>query len=277
MKNKQKANIAIECLSHTLEYRAVANISGLGINQVKTIEKRFREDAYRAFTPAMLDLAVSALAGPDAGLSVVQVGANDGVSGDPVNKLIHRYAAKALLIEPTPQLIDKLKMSYGNYDGELIIENAAIGTESGYFRLNMLDPSYWDEYIDKVGRHPTAISSNYQGPLVKKISTRLDVGQEEAQSRVTQIECPQYTLSTLFEKHALSRVDLLQVDCEGYDFEVITSLGEYRPRLINFESFNLDNKDWNHWKNWAKNNGYGWVQGRQDTLAILSANFASEF
>ena len=210
-------------------------------------------------------------------LQVVQVGANDGLEGDPVNHLIHRYAAKALLIEPIPQLIDKLKKAYDNYNGQLIIENAAIGTGDGHFHLNILDPKYWDEYVGKVGRHPTAISSIYPEPLVKKIATRLDVGQEEAQRRVISIECPQYTLSAALEKYAFSNVDLLQVDCEGYDIEVIMSLGDHRPRLINFESFNLDSKDWSRWKNWAKDNGYGWIQGPMDTLAILGANFASEF
>jgi hypothetical protein len=53
------------------------------------------------------------------------------------------------------------------------------------------------------------------------------------------VEC--VTLETLFEKHAVSRIDLLLVDTEGYDLEVLRQFDfrRYRPRLIIYEHKNL--------------------------------------
>ena len=39
-------------------------------------------------------------------------------------------------------------------------------------------------------------------------------------------------------KHRVSRVDLLQVDCEGYEYEILKmfDLQRFNPSLVNYES-----------------------------------------
>lgn len=75
-------------------------------------------------------------------------------------------------------------------------------------------------------------------------------------------------LSEVMARHGLDDVDLLQIDCEGYDVQVILSLGGYRPALINFESCSLSETDRKLFLEWSKKNNYGIIQGSKDTLAI---------
>lgn len=277
MKLNQKSKIALGIIANDLDHKSISDSSGLSSSQLINLERSFRKKAFLAFAPALLDISVASLAACKSGITAVQVGANDGREGDPVNSLIHKYATKALLIEPIPQLIGPLKATYKDFTGELLIENVAIGNSSTTFELNILDPEYWNKYIEMVGRHPTAISSVYREPLVKKISARLRIDRSEADRHVIKIECPQYTLSNILHKNGITDVDLMQIDCEGHDVVVIQSLNNIRPRIIHFESVNLSVEHWNSWKSWAAKNNYGWIQGPHDTLAIHGAHFRCEF
>src|SRR6056297_1960234 len=56
-------------------------------------------------------------------LRVVQVGANDGVTNDPVFPLFQKFARSALLIEPQSSLIPRLRDNYSGFRGDVVIEN----------------------------------------------------------------------------------------------------------------------------------------------------------
>lgn len=277
MNTNDKAKIALECIEQNSSYKEIGIFSTLNFKELKSIENNLRSKAYLAFSPPILDIAVAAVASTSKSFNVIQVGANDGLEGDPVRHLIYRYASKALLIEPVPFLIEKLQNNYKDYCGKLIIENVLIGENNHDITIKLLNPTYWDSYINKVGWHPTQISSIYSEPLITKISSRLEISKAEAKKRILSIKCKQLTLHELIKKHNFESIDLLQVDCEGHDFNVIESLNNHRPKIINFESFNLNNKNWQKWRSWAKKNEYGWIQGPKDTLAILGANFISEY
>ena len=141
----------------------------------------------------------------------------------------------------------------------------------GEVEFHVLDEELWPEYVSKVGRHPSAIFSGERDQVIKRVKPRLGLSDDEVQKAVKAILVPSAPLSEVIEKHGFSDVDLLQIDCEGWDFKVIESLGEYRPAIINFESFNLTASDWRGFQQWAHHEGYGYIRGNQDTLAIKSA------
>lgn len=264
---KTKFTIALEFLRNSKRCSELARTHGLATAQAKAFSVRLRQSGHLAFAPSHLATAVAALAA-NRKLSVVQVGANDGSSGDPVHKLFHAHARKALLVEPIPELIGALKEAYRGFSGQLSIANLAIGDGGNTFHLHRLRPGLWPEYIEKVGRHPSAVSSFDRSLVFEKMRTRLGLSDEEADAAVECLSCPTMTLAGLIEKYGFEDVDLLQIDCEGYDYMVIESLGTYRPHIINFESFNLSPEHWEAWKQWAAANGYGFIQGHMDTLAI---------
>jgi len=276
MRTKTQAEISIALQNPAIQIETVSAIAEVSARDVSRILNTFKRNSYLAFVSSHLNTAVTALASKGK-LAVIQVGANDGKEMDPVNKLFHAYAHKALLIEPIPELIDKLKYSYMKYTGDIVIENIAVGPSEGVFSLYRLKSEMWQRYIDAVGRHPTAISSFDKNYLIKKISDRLKVDIVTADSYIECLTCPMLPLTTLIKKHNFDMVDVLQIDCEGFDFIVIESLGDFRPNIINFESFNLSPVDWSKWKAWAKRNNYGYIQGPTDTLAILGANMSYEY
>jgi FkbM family methyltransferase len=277
MKQSQKVKIALELSANPNHHDLISRVTGCNKNEILRIENKFKRNGYLAFCPSMLEISVSALSAlRGGGLKVIQIGTNNG--RDYFNPLIHHYAVKALLVEPIPQLIDEIKKNYSAFSGELIIENSAVSDEClDAFILNVLNPDLWDEYRVNVGRSATEIASINEGTLIKKISARLKLPADDARKLIMKIICPVNTLATLAQKYDFDYIDVLQIDCEGHDLNVIKSLGAARPQIINFESMNLDQKQWVEWKSWAHQNGYGFIQGPTDTLAIKGAHFMSEF
>lgn len=276
MNTNKKKEMSLSFLKTPSKVDELSQQFGIAPSELRSTAFHLRSNGYLAFTPSHLSVAIATLSSKEK-LVAVQVGANDGRTGDPVRTLFHAHAKKVLLIEPIPELIADLEDSYKSFSGQVVIENIAIGSSSGVFSLNRLKPSLWENYIQNVGRHPTHISSFDRNMVVEKIMDRLSLERPDAEEAVETLECPMRTLSDVIEEHQFADIDMLQVDCEGYDIAVIESMGDYRPAIINFESFNLSDADWNRWKAWARANNYGFMQGRMDTLAVRGAQFRSEY
>lgn len=175
-------------------------------------------------------LAVEALmARSGAALSFVQVGANDGMFGDPLRPYVLAHGWTGILIEPQPEVFERLKQNYADCAGRLVFENLAISTDD---KLTLyLPPADW------AGRGQTyaesIVSSNAQ-VIARQIGTD--------PANLRQIDVPAMTLNALVEKHAISELDLLQIDAEGYDWQVLQTLdlARFQPRLIQLESGHLD-------------------------------------
>lgn len=270
MKTKMKARLALRALAGEVLSAEELAKHKITQEQLTRFAGRLRKWAYRAFQPPALDLAVASLAAasPNGKLNVVQVGANNGVTGDPVHELILAHAGRALLVEPQAMLIDSLRSNYAEFAGELHIVNQAIGAVGDQLILHTLREDLVPLYQQRVGRHPSAIASFDAAYVRQKIGERLELSDAEAEAAMLATSVPATRLDRLMAEHGFARVDLLQVDCEGYDWRVLETLGDVRPKIINFESFNLSRSDWAAWVEWAGGNGYGFVQGHMDCLAI---------
>jgi hypothetical protein len=141
----------------------------------------------------------------------------------------------------------------------------------GGVELHILDEALWPEYVRKCGQHPSAIFSCDRDQVIKRIKPRLGLSDYGVKKAVKTVLVPSAPLMEVIEKHGFSHVDLLQIDCEGWDFKVIESLGPHRPSIINFESFNLNAADWRGFQQWARLEGYGYICGDVNTLAIKGA------
>jgi FkbM family methyltransferase len=201
-------------------------------------------------------------------LVFVQVGANDGKTDDPIFESIFKHADRALLIEPQPWLIDTLEQNYSEFRGQLVIENVAISSVPGELGLYVLRKEYWDEYIANVGRHPSAIFSPDPNQILSRVAPRLRMSENKAKEAIERISVPSKRLDALLKHHGFLNADVVQIDCEGWDFEVIQSMREVRPPVINFESINLSNQVWKQFLEWAEANNYGYIRAASDTLAI---------
>lgn len=271
---REKARAAIQILQSPSDESA-ADTTGLTLKDVARLKRRFISRAHRVFLPSELELAISGLAAgrPTRSLTAFQAGANDGKDDDPIFALIQRHFGKIVLVEPQARLIPKLRQTYSNFPGEAIIENVAIG-EPGHLELHIPSDEVDRLYAQKMRRTASAIVSSDREYVIDRVmnGTGLDRTAAEAQISVTKV--PSVSIEDLASRHLPEGVDLLQVDCEGYDWLVLKTLGTIRPAIINFEANKLPKDHWVEWQTWAETNGYGYVSGSRDTLAIRGAVFS---
>ncbi len=86
----------------------------------------------------VLDLVLTHTASITPEFFFIQIGANDGMTMDPIRSYILKYKWRGILIEPQPNIFRALM---ANYDGEqqLIFENVAISPEDGVVSLFAVD------------------------------------------------------------------------------------------------------------------------------------------
>jgi len=160
-------------------------------------------------------------------LTLIQVGANAGREDDPIRPYLLKYPWKGVLIEPQPDVFEKLKENYAALDGKIAFENVAISTSLAPLQLYRLPPS----------ATPSDSIVSFDPKIVAKQS---NLRSED----MVAISVPTARLDDIVMKHGLTDVNILLLDTEGYDWDVIQSLDLVRtaPLLIRFEQGHLPPK-----------------------------------
>jgi FkbM family methyltransferase len=168
----------------------------------------------------------------------VEIGANDGVSFDPLYTYIIRHRWRGLLVEPLPDVFRQLKETYKQCNG-LLFENIAIAEKPGrrdMYRISTDAVSNgtlpaWTKGIASFFNDRNALGG-YRIPA----STF-----EQIRSHITVEAVPCDTLDNLLHKHAITKIDVLQIDVEGYDYHILRQLdfSRFRPSIIRMEWLNL--------------------------------------
>lgn len=164
--------------------------------------------------------------GTPSDFTFIQIGANDGLTNDPLRRLILKYGFRGLLVEPQPGPFSRLVKNYSGRPG-LAFENAAIAPMDGEATLYRFRPGAgvpaWADCLASFSREH--LISNF----------------DNVKGEVEEITVPAMTFRTLLEKHRLATVDLLQIDTEGFDYEIIKMIDfqSFKPAIINFEQLLL--------------------------------------
>lgn len=188
----------------------------------------------------------------------VQIGANDGIRFDPIRHLIFEFKLKGVLVEPLPDIFNKLKKNYHSQT-QLRFENAAISKNDGTGLLWRFRPDA--PVPDKC--HGMARFSEYS---IRKLAR-----QYHAENYVEKIPVSLVSFEQLARKHRIKKIDFLQIDTEGYDLEILKMVmnSTFKPEVINYEFVNLSLKDRLYSCALLSRNGYEFIHGPYDTLAIL--------
>lgn len=188
----------------------------------------------------------------------VQVGANDGILDDPLRELVCLYHLKGLLIEPLPDLFEKLKFNYKD-EPQLCFENVAIISGDGTVPIhrvsnNAVVPHHWH-----------GIASFTRDNLLT---------QGVPPEHIETVQVQGTSLHSLLAKHQIDRISLLQIDTEGYDHEIIRFAFESNcfPDIINYEHCWLVPRNRFKCKQMLDRHGYQFVEVGKDTLAIRLDN-----
>src|ERR1700761_6797871 len=75
-------------------------------------------------------------------LTFIEIGANDGVSSDPLREFIVKYPWKGVLVEPQPDVFETLKSNYAHLENRIFFENVAIASNSGPIEMYRISKSH---------------------------------------------------------------------------------------------------------------------------------------
>jgi FkbM family methyltransferase len=158
----------------------------------------------------LLDLLLTKVSAERPDFFFVQIGANNGLTDDPVRHLVIKHRWRGVLVEPQPQVFQQLLKNY-EVEKQLAFENAAIADKDGTARLFVAD--HQDETADL-----TVFASLKKDALIRGLDNPKAAG---VQVQVHEVEVPALSVQTLLAKHRITKIDLLLTDVQGYDGEVV--------------------------------------------------------
>ena len=163
----------------------------------------------------------------------IQIGANDGVRCDDIYRFVTTHRLKGIVVEPLADMYAKLTQNYIDQPQVKAI-NAAIdfapGTKALYRIRADADVPDWCHGIASFDKaHLLAASRNVAG-------LEQFIDEEE-------VKC--LTFDQLLDESDGEGISLLQIDVEGFDFEVIKMIDfeRVKPTLIRYESASLSDDD----------------------------------
>jgi FkbM family methyltransferase len=204
-------------------------------------------------------------------LSFLQIGGYDGVSYDPLRKHILTGKLTGVIVEPVPMHVEKLRELYAGSD-LIRIEHCAVDREAG-------ERTMWffsREAIANgtIGQVFGGITSFLLPNLLEKGGTLgglySDANRAILNSLVESITVPCHTYDTVMARHGLERIDLLQIDTEGYDFELLKvfDFTRHRPAIVHYECQHLQPQDAQAAEALLRGYGYVLSSNGYDTLAV---------
>ena len=189
----------------------------------------------------------------------VQIGANDGIRADDSYDFITRNRLQGIVVEPLKDMFEKLSENYADHHQIKKINKAIHSTarEMPLYRIkndaNVPDWCHGIASFDK--KH--LLSGTKKIPDLEKYIV------EES------VDC--ISLSELFEENAMSQISFLQIDTEGYDFEIIKMIDfeKYKPQIIRYECCTLSADDNQACIDLLFKQGYQFFDEGNDIIAVL--------
>lgn len=164
----------------------------------------------------------------------VNLGANDGVTNDPIYGFIESFSLKGIAVEPIAAAYDLLRQNYAKFPG-VICEKVAIycGRKEPIYRLRddvlAADPVLSQVSSKDKGQLLAMMRDFREGKLDPDLYEKirhdaLAVADAEDALLVVDDDMEYVTFEELMARHGVERVDFLDIDIEGYDYEVAMSL-----------------------------------------------------
>jgi FkbM family methyltransferase len=156
------------------------------------------------------------------GFFFLQIGANDGVSFDWLYEFVTANRVKGVVVEPLRDYFAELRHNYRDHP-QVVPVNVAIHRTAREVDIYRVDPKAkglpsWTKGIASLDPHHHQKSGTASENIV-----------------VERVPC--ITMEELFAQQAITHVDYLQIDTEGYDAEILDMI-DYRvikPSIMKFE------------------------------------------
>lgn len=197
----------------------------------------------------------------------VQVGSNDGEQLDPLRRAVLERGWSGIMVEPVPYVFERLRRNYGAKPG-IALENAAIADSDGFRKLYHLarsDDAGLPQWYDALGSFHKDVVLSHKRFI------------PDIEDRVRALEVPCLTFDSLCRKHGVTTIDVVQVDTEGYDYEIVKliNLRRRRPTLLMFEHLHMDDSTRQACLDHVVEHGYQTLHNGMDTLCLRMAALTS--
>jgi FkbM family methyltransferase len=195
--------------------------------------------------------------GPE--LTFIQVGAFDGITGDPLRKYIDKCGWRGVLVEPQARAANQLRELYSRNDRVVILQ-VALDREFGsrtLFTVESETASAWAGGLASFKRETIVKHSDLIPGLRGMI-------------REETINC--ITFDEVLGRLPSERIDLLQIDTEGSDAHILSLFPFDRviPAIIHWEVKHLSKFQQEQTLEMLRRRGYRLARsGAEDMLAVL--------
>jgi len=218
----------------------------------------------------------------------IQLGANDGKGADPLHDFIIDFKPSGILVEPQVDVFRELKNTYKKLN-TLIFANIAIYKEDGEQEFYTIKESFRStlNIYSKINRSRKISSSPTQKSIKCNATGIGSFSKEHVVSYLRKVmgsifnekKIDDYiettyiralSFETFIKTYNINHFDLLQIDIEGYDYEIIKMLDfkRFKPAIINYEHKNLTLRDRNECERFLKEMGYNLFKHGGDTCAF---------
>lgn len=235
--------------------------TGYRISSNKYMLKQFLENSNTielTFDHVLANYLVSVIEKAD-DITFLQIGAFDGIACDPLRKYLVRYDWKGVLLEPQPTPFRKLQKVYSDRQNIYLV-NAALDHQDGKTKLFILegdDLPNWSKGMASFSKE-NILRHEYLIPSL--------------QEHVNEIVIDTISFHTLFNKFNIDKLDLLQIDTEGFDAEIIKMFPFHllKPSIIHFEAKHIEKSQLECLLDLLIRNNYNiaWDRG-EDMMAVL--------
>jgi FkbM family methyltransferase len=189
----------------------------------------------------------------------VQIGANDGIRADDSHAFITEHKLKGIVVEPLRDLFQSLTESYASHP-QITKINKAIHSSASEMPLYRIKS---DANVPDWCHGIASFNKTHLLNFAKKVPKIEQYIIEE------KVEC--IPLNTLFEQSNVKQISFLQIDTEGYDFEIIKMIDfkKFKPKIIRYECCNLSENDHQKCIELLADQGYAFFAERNDMIAVI--------
>jgi FkbM family methyltransferase len=179
------------------------------------------------------------------------------------------FGWKGLLVEPLVDVYEnELKVTYASVSNILLANVALAATEGQlpFYRV-AISRARWATGLS--GFRKENIQAHIENGYIQRRASEDGLQlPSNLDAIVETIFVPTTTVEKLFKSHDVSRVDVICIDTEGFDFEVLKLIDftRYRPDIVIFESKNLSDDDYTSAKRMLEGAGYFLYWDGGDTL-----------
>lgn len=236
-------------------------------SRIKNVGKRLSLDLVRkprvlldrpdAELRASMELVAAHLSRYKADITFVEIGANDGVLAEGLVPIAILYGWAGVLVEPQAAMFAKLRQNVADHP-RIRCVNAAVDAVPGQRTLyRVADDADVPDWAAGSASFEREHLLRHRG-LIPNIDRVL------VEERVRCL-----TFDGVLEEAQLDRFDILQIDCEGFDYEILklADLPRRKPAIVNFEHVHLSDADWNAAVSMLLDLGYRVAKIDNDTLA----------